>query len=167
MLTWCQGKVQGWWSLSNLYHRLIRKIQDNNWNKTAFRIDLVTSAVTFVMFKTTGLQTFTQNMLPSEITADEVLKFAFTYLPFLPLLSIRLAFPSHVLLMLTHWLQGICAVVLDHVSTPLECILGRWTAIMLNTCSCVPLQKQMTTIILISALFGPLQQSGRLSSEGT
>lgn len=160
-------QVLGWWSLSNLYHRQISQIQDNNWSKTAFRIDLVTSAVPSGMFKTAGIQTFTQNILPSVITADEVLKLALTYLPFLPLLSIRLAFPSLILLTLTHWLQGICSVVLNHVSTPLECILGRWAAIMLNTCSCVPLQKQMTTIILISALFGPLQQSGRLSSEGT
>lgn len=44
---------------------------------------------------------------------------------------------------------------------------GRWAAITLNTCSCVPLQKQTTTIILISALFRPLQQSSRLSSEDT
>lgn len=44
---------------------------------------------------------------------------------------------------------------------------ARWAAIMLNTCSCVPLQKQTATIILISALFRPLQQSSRPSSEDT
>lgn len=44
---------------------------------------------------------------------------------------------------------------------------GRWAVIRLNTYSCVPLQKQTTTIILISALFKPLQQSSRPSSEDT
>lgn len=98
------------------------------------------------------------------IAANEVWKFALTSLP---LLSIRAAFPRLALLMLMHWLQGVYAVVLNHVGVPLERIFGRWAAIMLNTCSCVPLQKQTTTIILISALFRPLQQSSRLSSEGT
>lgn len=94
------------------------------------------------------------------ITVD---KFRFTSLL---LLSIRSAFLSLILLTLIHWLQGICVVILNHVSAPLEHILGRW-AIMLNTCSYVPLQKQTTAIILISALSRPLQQSSRLSSKDT
>lgn len=77
------------------------------------------------------------------------------------------AFPFPHTMMLIHWLRGIRAVVLNHVRIPFEYSLGRWAAIMLNTCSCVPLQKQTTTIILISALFRPLQQSSRLSSEDT
>lgn len=61
----------------------------------------------------------------------------------------------------------ICAVVLNRVSIPFEYSSDRWAAIILNTCSCVPLQKQTTTIILISALLRPLQQSSRPSSEDT
>lgn len=111
-----------------------------------------------------GLQSLTQNILSRVITADEDLKFPLASVTSLP---IRPAFPLLTLLRLSRWLQGICAVVLNGVSIPFECRLGRGAAIMLNTCSRVPLQKRTTTIILISALFGALQQSSGLSSEDT
>lgn len=65
------------------------------------------------------------------------------------------------------WLQASCAVASRPCEDTFEWRPGRWAAIMLNTCSCVPLQKQTTTIILITALLRPLQQSSRLSSQDT
>lgn len=55
-----------------------------------------------------------------------------------------------------HWLQGLYAVV------QMSGNHGEHTPALV----CL-LKKQKTTIILISALFRPLQQSGRLSSQGT
>lgn len=156
-------QVLGWWSLSN-FNCWVRQIQDNTWSTWRKSFTNICCSSWNVQNDWTADMYSKYFALSDHSTRNP--KIALTYFSFLPLLSIRLAFPS-LLLMLTHWLRGICAVVLNHVSTPLECILGRWAAIMLNTCSCEPLQKQMTTIILISALFGPLQQSGRLSSEGT
>lgn len=73
------------------------------------------------MLKQVGLQSFTQNILSEVITADEVLEFAWRSLPSL---SIRMTFPSLMLLNLMCWLQAICAVVLNHVSVPLSTALA-------------------------------------------
>lgn len=104
------------------------------------------------------------------IAPNEVWEFAWA--PFLSLLSIGPAFPALTSRLAGCWLRGI-----DY--RPLRCCpeppSGTFGASFLaderqsrQTHALVCLfKKQTTTIILISALFGPLQQSSRHSSEGT
>lgn len=67
-----------------------------------------------------------------------------------------------------HWLQGVYAVVLNHRRRTFGASLLADERQSWRTHALVCLfKKQTTTIILISALFRPLQQSSRLSSEGT
>lgn len=95
----------------------------------------------------------------------------FAWAPFLSVLSFRPAFPALAGWLLTwrHWLQAVYTVVLSHRRAPLE--LRSWQmssnhAKHMLLCGSSK-RLQTTTIILISALFRPLQQSSRLSSEGT
>lgn len=64
-----------------------------------------------------------------------------------------------------HWLQAVYAVVLNHRRAP-SFLADERQSRQTHALVCL-LKKQTTTIILISALFRPLQQSSRLSSEGT
>lgn len=64
-----------------------------------------------------------------------------------------------------HWLQAVYTVVLNHRRAP-SFLADERQSRQTHALVCL-FKKQTTTIILISALFRPLQQSSLLSSEGT
>lgn len=159
----CDAKA-GSGMMKSLYSGPIRKICDNNWSKRVFRGRFNGVGFPIIKLGQEGLQSFTQNILFKVIRADEVLKQALTSLPSV---SIRLSFPSPAHIKADVLITGHLCCCPRPCQNTFEWRPGRWAAIMLNTCSCVPLQKQTTTIILITALFRPLQQSSRPSSEDT
>lgn len=102
------------------------------------------------------------------IVANEVWTFAWA--PFPSLLSIRPAFPSLACWLPGCWLRGIDYRPFTLLSWTTVVHLRSWQMSgnhAKHMLLCASSKKQTTTIILISALFGPLQQSSRLSSEGT